>query len=108
MATWKKIYTAGDDIPVGDGGTGLDAIPDGILIGNSGMTGIALGDQTLIMGDGSNEVAMTIVSPATAGTTADVNITGSTAGVRNLSTVDGSNGSLPRQGRTRHKPHRLR
>lgn len=85
MATWKKIYTAGDDIPVGDGGTGLDAIPDGILIGNSGMTGIALGDQTLIMGDGSNEVAMTIVSPATAGTTADVNITGSTAGVRNLS-----------------------
>ena len=30
---WKKVITTGDNIPVEDGGTGVEAIPSGVLVG---------------------------------------------------------------------------
>ena len=54
MATWKKLITTGDTIPVGDGGTGLIAAGNGVMVGNgSAISYQGLGDGKILVGTGA-------------------------------------------------------
>ena len=106
MATWKKVYTTGDSINVSDGGTGLTAIPNGILVGTGVagqevISGIGLSANQILMGvSGSpaTEVATTINAPTSVGSGAHISITGSSSGSRDLSigtgVVTGGSGGM--------------
>ena len=90
---WKKVYTTGDQILVTDGGTGVDEIPSGALVGSGNViTAQVLGSNEFLMGVGTagSEVATEITPPtAFSTTTADVGITGAASGVRKFTLGDG-------------------
>ena len=59
MATWKKVYTTGDDILVADGGTGASSFTDGAVVsgdtssGGGGLTTLGLPSGQLMVGTGA-------------------------------------------------------
>lgn len=56
MATWKKVFTSGDIIPVANGGTGANLSSDGVVVaGGATLVSVALGNAQILVGQTGSE-----------------------------------------------------
>tara|TARA_B110000858_G_scaffold111172_1_gene127238 strand:- start:1929 stop:3224 length:1296 start_codon:yes stop_codon:yes gene_type:complete len=85
MATWKKVYTSGDTVPVTDGGTGLTTLTNnGIIVGNatSAPQFVNLSLHQLLVGGASGvPVAKTALASGAAGNEGDILVTHQAGGL---------------------------
>ena len=56
MATWKKVFTSGDIIPVANGGTGANLSSDGVVVAGGGtLVSVNLTDAQILVGQTGSE-----------------------------------------------------
>ena len=76
MATWKKVFTSGDIVPVANGGTGANLNSDGVVVaGGDTLVSVELENTQILVGQtGSEPTAQTLSGDIVISNTAQATI----------------------------------